>query len=57
MTDNEPRLYLDVEDWERPVECPDCGAAVLNRDKHDRWHLAVKSAITMLDRRMCGHDR
>lgn len=42
MTDNEPRLYLDIEEWERPMECGDCGAAVHNSDRHDRWHDLVE---------------
>lgn len=33
-------MWREVEEWERPVECPLCGAAVTDTDAHVRWHEA-----------------
>lgn len=38
----ERRYYYDIEHWERPVQCPDCGVAVQNTEAHDEWHDKVE---------------
>jgi hypothetical protein len=31
-------MWREYEEWEQPVGCPLCGAAVFDTDTHVRWH-------------------
>lgn len=31
-------MWRSAEQWDRPVGCPLCGAAVLDTDLHVTWH-------------------
>jgi hypothetical protein len=31
-------MWGEPDEWQRPVACPLCGAAVLDTEAHVRWH-------------------
>lgn len=31
-------MWDEIEEYERPVGCPLCGAVVADKDAHVRWH-------------------
>jgi hypothetical protein len=44
-------MWGEPEDWQRPVGCPLCGAAVLDAEKHVEWHESAPGRPMTANRR------
>jgi endogenous inhibitor of DNA gyrase (YacG/DUF329 family) len=49
-------MWSEPEDWQRPVGCPLCGAAVLDTEKHVEWHESAPGRPMTANRRSAQRD-